>query len=67
MMREYIVERERALERTTLGSELKQEALEWITWAKEYVDRIDPLKKGFEVTQPRESDTLWSDQASDET
>src|ERR1700733_11850962 len=32
MMREYIVERERALEGSTLEPELRRQALEWIAW-----------------------------------
>lgn len=47
MMREYIIERERRLDTATLEPELKQKAVEWIAWAKQYVERIDPLKKGF--------------------
>lgn len=47
MMREYIVEREHALENTTLEPELREKALEWIAWAKQYVENIDPLKNGI--------------------
>ena len=55
MMREYIDERKHALDTATLEPELKQRALECIAWAKQYVERIDPLKEGFEIAQTTES------------
>jgi hypothetical protein len=53
MMREYICERERALDDATLEPEPKQRAVEWIAWAKQYVERIDPLNRGFEIRDAR--------------
>jgi hypothetical protein len=67
MMREYIIERERALNAAALEPERNQEALEWIDWARGYVDRIDPLKKGFEIAQSGESHPSRIDEDSDET
>jgi hypothetical protein len=55
MMREYIDERKHALDTAMLEPELKQRSLEWIAWAKQYVERIDPLKEGFEIVQTTES------------
>jgi hypothetical protein len=49
MMREYIIERERVLESASLEPGLKEKAKEWIAWAKTYVERIDPLTRGFEI------------------
>jgi hypothetical protein len=37
LMREYIGERERALENTMLESEREQKEREWMAWAKQYV------------------------------
>jgi hypothetical protein len=51
MMREYIAERERALDKASLEPARKQKALEWMAWAKGYVDRVDPLKRGFVINE----------------
>jgi hypothetical protein len=67
MMREYIVEHERAFENATLEPELRQKTSERIAWAKEYVERVDPLKKPIELREPRESPAFWIDQDPDET
>jgi hypothetical protein len=66
MMREYIVERERTLENTTLEPEIKRQVLDWVAWAKQYVERIDPLHKQFKIPEPRESQTTWIDEEPDE-
>ena len=54
-MREYIGERERALESLSLDPGFKEKAQAWIAWAKQYVERIDPLKMGFENLAREES------------
>jgi hypothetical protein len=66
MMREYIGERERGLDNTTAEPELREKALEWIAWAKQYVERIDPLKKAFEIRHARESEPSWSVEDADQ-
>jgi hypothetical protein len=66
-MREYIGERERALEGDSLDRGPKEKALEWIAWAKQYVERIDPVKKGFEIAKAGESELDWSDEDPDDT
>ena len=55
------------LESALLDPGLKERAREWIAWAKGYVERIDPLKKGFEIAETRESQPGWIDEDSDET
>jgi hypothetical protein len=30
-------------------------ALEWIAWAKQYVDWVDALKKGFDISELQDS------------
>jgi hypothetical protein len=55
MMREYIMDRERAFEEAELAPELKQKELEWIAWAKQYVEREDPVKRPIESADLRES------------
>jgi hypothetical protein len=54
MMREYIGERERALESNSLDPGLYERAQEWIAWAKQYVERIDPLNRGFKEPEAGE-------------
>ena len=66
MMREYICERERAMDNATLEPEPKQRAVEWIAWAKQCVERIDPLNRGFEIRNARESEPSWSDEDAEE-
>jgi hypothetical protein len=58
MMREYIVERERALECNSLDPVDKEKAREWIAWAKGYVKSIDPLKRGVEIPEREEFESL---------
>jgi hypothetical protein len=60
-------ERERALEGNSLDRGPKEKALEWIAWAKQYVERIDPVKKGFEIAKAGESELDWSDEDPDDT
>jgi hypothetical protein len=57
-MREYIVLRARALESTMLESEPRQKVLEWIVWAKQYVERIDPLKARLAWRRPKNQHQL---------
>ena len=66
MMREYIGERERALQSTSLDPGLKERAQEWIAWAKGYVERIDPLKRRFQISETS-SQPPWIEDDSDET
>jgi hypothetical protein len=37
---------------------LKEKAQEWIGWAKGYVERVDPVKRGFEIPEREEFDSL---------
>jgi hypothetical protein len=67
MMREYIGERERALDNASLDPGLKERVQEWIAWAKGYVERIDPLLRGFEINETSESEASWTDEDADET
>ena len=66
MMREYVGERER-VENASLDQGPKEEAGEWIAWAKGYVERIDPLKREFGIAGTRESQPSWIDEDPDET
>jgi hypothetical protein len=54
-MRGYILERERVLESNSLGLVEREKALDWVAWAKQYVERIDPLKARFGVAEAEES------------
>jgi hypothetical protein len=50
-----------------LDPERKEKALEWIAWAKGYVERMDPLKRGFGIAEVGKSDSQCPDQDPDET
>jgi len=67
LMREYIVEREHALEEAVLDPELQRQVLEWIAWAKQYIERIDLLMKQCKLPEPREPRTPWIEPDPDET
>jgi hypothetical protein len=67
MMREYIGECERALESNSLNPVDKEKAREWIAWAKQYVERIDQLNRGFGMTETAEFQPGSIDENSDET
>jgi predicted P-loop ATPase len=66
IVREYIGQRERALESTSLDPGLKETAQEWIAWAKGYVEGLDLLKKGFEIAETGESQPGRIDEDPDE-
>jgi hypothetical protein len=67
MMREHIGERERVLESNSLDPVDKEKAREWITWARRYVERIEPLNRGIGVTETAECQRGLIDKDSDET
>jgi hypothetical protein len=53
MMREYIVERERAFEGNSLDPVDKEKAREWIAWAKAFAASPDECRHFVRISQGR--------------